>query len=37
MAIKTACAESQETRVLPLLNPQTRTKHDLTKRIDVIP
>jgi quinolinate synthase len=37
MAIKTACAESQETRVLPLLNPQTRSKHDLTKRIDTIP
>lgn len=37
MAIKTACVESQETRVLPLLNPQTRAKHDLTKRIDVIP
>src|SRR5437762_7383704 len=37
MAIKTACAESQETRVLPLLNAQTRVKHDLAKRIDVIP
>ena len=37
MAIKTECIESQETRVLPLLNSQTRAKHDLTKRIDVIP
>ncbi len=37
MTIKTACAESQETRVLPLLNPHTRTKHDLAKRIDTIP
>ncbi len=37
MAIKVECAESQETRVLPLLNPQTRVKHDLTKRTDVIP
>jgi quinolinate synthase len=37
MAIKTACAESQETRILPLLNTQTRAKHDLTKRVDVIP
>ena len=37
MAIKTACAESQEMRVLPLLNPQTRAKHDLAKRVDVIP
>ncbi len=37
MAIQTACAESQETRVLPLLNPQTRARHDLSKRVDVIP
>ncbi len=37
MAIKVECAESQETRVLPLLNPQTRVKHDFTKRTDVIP
>ena len=37
MAIKVECAESQETRVLPLLNPQTRAKHDLSKRSDVIP
>lgn len=37
MAIKTACVESQETRILPLLNAQTRAKHDLTKRVDVIP
>lgn len=37
MAIKVECAESQETRVLPLLNTQTRVRHDLTKRTDVIP
>jgi quinolinate synthase len=37
MAIRTECAESQETRVLPLLNPHTRARHDLSKRIDVIP
>jgi len=37
MAIKVECAESQETRGVPLLNPQTRVKHDLTKRTDVIP
>ncbi len=37
MAIKVECAESQETRVLPLLNPQTRARHDLSKRSDVIP
>ncbi len=37
MAVKTACVESQETRILPLLNPQTRSRHDLSKRQDVIP
>ncbi|MBO0793589.1 MAG: quinolinate synthase NadA [Ktedonobacteraceae bacterium] len=37
MAIQTACAESQETRILPLLNPQTRARHDLSKRVDTIP
>src|SRR5579859_1765078 len=37
MAIQTECAESLETRVLPLLTPQIRARHDLSKRIDVIP
>jgi quinolinate synthase len=37
MAIQTECAESQETRILPLLSPRTRAKHDLSKRSDVIP
>jgi quinolinate synthase len=37
MAIKTTCVESQETRILPLLNPVTRAKHDLSKRVDSIP
>jgi quinolinate synthase len=37
MAIKTTCVESQETRILPLLNPSTRAKHDLSKRVDGIP
>lgn len=37
MAIQVECAESQETRVLPLLNPQTRARHDLLKRVDGIP
>ncbi len=37
MAIKTECAESQEARVLPLLSPTTRARHDLSKRIDGIP
>jgi quinolinate synthase len=37
MAMQIKCAESQETRVLPLLNPQTRAMHNLSKRSDVIP
>lgn len=37
MTIQTACTESQDTRILPLLTPQTRAKHDLSKRNDVIP
>lgn len=37
MAVNTKCAESQETRVLPLLSPRTRAKHDLSKRNDNIP
>ncbi len=37
MAIETGCAESQETRILPLLTPRTRAKHDLSKRNDTIP
>ncbi|GHO45517.1 quinolinate synthase NadA [Ktedonospora formicarum] len=37
MAITTACAESQETRILPLLKPQTRARHDISKRVDNIP
>lgn len=37
MAIQVECAESQEKRVLPLLSPQTRARHDLSKRSDVIP
>lgn len=36
-AIQSACAESQETRILPLLTPHTRAKHDLSKRTDIIP
>jgi quinolinate synthase len=37
VAIQSQCAESQEERVLPLLFPQKRVKHDLSKRVDVIP
>ena len=37
MAINVECAESEETRILPLLRPQSRAKHDLSKRSDVIP
>lgn len=36
-AIQSACAESEEARVLPLLNPRTRAKHDIAKRTDTIP
>ncbi len=35
--IQSACAESEETRVLPLLTPHMRAKHDLSKRVDAIP
>ncbi|GHO86138.1 quinolinate synthase NadA [Dictyobacter formicarum] len=37
MAVKTECAVSQETHVLPLLNPQKRARYDLSKRVDAIP
>lgn len=37
VAIQSECAESQEVRVLPLLTPNTRAKHDLSKRNDNIP
>ena len=37
MVLNTECAESQETRILPLLNPNTRARHDLSKRTDSIP
>ncbi len=36
-AIQSVCAESQETRILPLLTPHTRAKQDLSKRSDIIP
>lgn len=35
--IQSECAESQETRILPLLSPKSRARHDLSKRIDTIP
>jgi quinolinate synthase len=37
MAIKSECAVSQETHVLPLLNPQKRARYDVSKRNDAIP
>jgi quinolinate synthase len=37
MVLKTECAESQETRILPLLKPEVRARHDLSRRIDSIP
>ncbi|GAC1634670.1 MAG: quinolinate synthase NadA [Ktedonobacteraceae bacterium] len=36
-AIQAECAESREERVLPLLTPHTRARHDLSKRTDTIP
>ena len=36
-AIQSACAESEETRILPLLTTHTRAKHDIAKRTDTIP
>lgn len=35
--LQSQCAESQETRILPLLSPHTRVRHDLSKRSDTIP
>jgi quinolinate synthase len=37
MALQTKCVESQETRILPLLSPQARAQHDLSRRSDTIP
>ncbi len=37
MAIQSACAESREERVLPLISPSTRSQHVHSKRIDSIP
>jgi quinolinate synthase len=37
MALQTKCSESQEARILPLLSPQTRSQHDLSRRSDTIP
>jgi quinolinate synthase len=37
MVLQTKCSESQETRILPLLSPQTRSQHDFSRRSDTIP
>src|SRR5438067_1129738 len=37
MALQATCAESKEERILPLLNPHTRTRHNHSVRIDGIP
>ena len=37
MAIQSACAESKEERVLPLLSPRTRSRYENETRIDTIP
>ncbi len=36
-ALQIQCSESQETVVLPLISPQTRAQHDVSKRVDTIP
>ncbi|MGH2496382.1 MAG: quinolinate synthase NadA [Ktedonobacteraceae bacterium] len=37
MALQTACASSKEERILPLLSPNGRARHQQAKRIDSIP
>src|SRR5256712_9678094 len=37
MALQSACAESKEERILPLLTPHTRAQHTSDVRIDSIP
>jgi len=37
MPLQSACASSKEERVLPLLYPETRARHNHSKRIDTIP
>ncbi|HET9999831.1 MAG TPA: quinolinate synthase NadA [Ktedonobacteraceae bacterium] len=37
MALQTACASSKEERILPLLSPGGRARHQQAKRIDSIP
>ncbi len=37
MTIQSACASSKEERILPLLKPTGRARHDVSKRVDSIP
>src|SRR5437016_2079902 len=37
MALQSACASSKEERVLPLLFPATRSRHEHSSRVDTIP
>ena len=37
MALQSACASSKEERILPLLTPNGRARHEHAKRIDSIP
>src|SRR6202166_893098 len=37
MVLQSACAESKEERILPLISPRTRTQHTNSTRIDNIP
>src|SRR5579859_3552582 len=37
MALQSACASSKEERILPLLNPTSRARHNHANRMDTIP
>src|SRR5260221_9313251 len=37
MALQTACASSKEERILPLLSPTSRARHNQLNRVDSIP
>src|SRR6266849_6457838 len=37
MALQTACASSKEERIMPLLSPSGRARHEQAKRVDSVP
>src|SRR5258708_38332460 len=37
MALQTACASSKEERILPILSPTSRARHNQLNRVDSIP